>query len=345
MAALERACTAAGQLSDDTRLGGGLLTTLCKPALVACIVILTTPGPALAGPRIQSSPAAVVHRTKPGDTLGLLAAEYYGDRRYEILIAAENELAPGQPIPPRKGLRIPVDLHVVTDVGATLEDLAEKYLGSDQRAKFLLGFNDDLSVPLEADTPLPAGLRIRVPLHVHHRLAPDESLRDVATYYFGNPEKARLIQEYNFLDDREPASGQMLLLPVYHVSVHTPRRPALDAKAHQRLVRRAEMQQQAHGALAGAHLAWNSGDYSAVRDLLNDLDTDYLDTNLAVEVCVLLGSVYVAFGDEEWAEAMFRKALARKPAHLLDAYTVSPKIRAVWERAGGAVDGGTMRSP
>lgn len=339
MAALEPICKTVAQLSGDMHLGRGLLTTLCKPALVVCIVLLTTPGPALAAPRNQSSPAAIAHRTKPGDTLALLAAEYYGDRRYEILIAAENGLASGQPIPSRKVLRIPVDQQVVTDVGATLEDLAEKYLGSDQRAKFLLGFNDDLSGPLEPDTPLPAGLSIRVPLHVHHRLAPDESLRDVATYYFGNPEKARLVQEYNFLADQDLASGQILLLPVYHVSVHAPRRPVLDAKAHQRLLRRAEMQQRAHGALAGAHMAWSSGDYSAVRDRLNGLDTDYLDTNLAVEVCVLMGSADVAFGDEERAEAMFRKALARKPAHLLDVYAVSPKIRAVWERVGGAVDG------
>lgn len=308
-------------------------------ALLLWTVLLAAPAPAPAGPQARQPSSAVVHRVKREDTLALLAAEYYGDRRYQVLIATANGLSPGQPLRPRSRLRIPVDQDVVTGVGATAAELAETYLGDPRRARFLIGFNDPLPGELPLDVPIAAGLEIRVPLHLRHTVAPEETLEALAKLYFGNPDKARLIREYNFLGEDAPAAGQELLVPIYHVSVPVPRRPALDAEARQRVARRMEMQQQAHAALAGARVAWAAGDYKAVQRLLAELDTDYLDAELAVEVAVRMGSAHVAFGDEEGAEAAFREALARKPSHALDPYQVSPKIRAIWLRAGGAVTG------
>jgi hypothetical protein len=46
----------------------------------------------------------------------------------------------------------------------------------------------------------------------------------------------------------------------------------------------------------------------------------------------------VAFGDDTSAIANFRKVLERKPEHRVHARDTSPKIRAVWERAGGRID-------
>jgi hypothetical protein len=48
---------------------------------------------------------------------------------------------------------------------------------------------------------------------------------------------------------------------------------------------------------------------------------------------VLLGSAWVALEEPEKALAVFRKILTRAPEHALDAYDVSPKIRAVWDQA------------
>lgn len=282
-------------------------------------------------------PTTIVHRVSPGDSLALLAAEYYGDRRHQVIIAVENRLDEQQPLAPRGTLRIPVDQEVVTDAGDTLDDLAQRHLGDVRRARFLVGFSGNLPAELAADAPLAAGLVVRVPLHVRHMLAADEPLAAVADRYLGNPAKARLLREYNFLDDEAPAPGTELLVPVYHVSVHGPRRPALDEASRQRVARRAEMQPLALAALAGARAAWSAGDYAAVRRLLGELDTRYLDAGLAVEIDVLLGEAHVAFGDEALALAAFGQALARNPSHVLDPYEASPKIRAVWEQAGGTV--------
>ena len=282
-------------------------------------------------------PIAVVHRVSPGDSLALLAAEYYGDRRHQVIISAANGLDEQQPLAPGKRLRIPVDQEVVTAAGDTLDALAEQHLGDARRARFLVGFSGSMLAELAGDTPLAAGLVIRVPLHVRHSLAADEVLAAVAERYLGNPEKARLLREYNFLDDEAPVPGTELLVPVYHVSVRDPRRPALDEASSQRAARRTEMQPQAIAALASARAAWSAGDHAAVRRLLGELDTSYLDAALAVEINVLLGGAHVAFGDEAPALAAFRQALARNPSHALDPYQVSPKIRAVWKQAGGTV--------
>ena len=51
----------------------------------------------------------------------------------------------------------------------------------------------------------------------------------------------------------------------------------------------------------------------------------------------LLGSAYVAFGDEESARAQFKKVLARQPEFPVRADVTSPKITQVWKSAGGSV--------
>lgn len=283
-------------------------------------------------------PSAVVYRTRRGDTLELLAAEHYGDRRHAVLVAAENGIDPArqpfaEPLRPSSRIRIPINRRITTDVGDTLASLAQAHLGDARRAPFLVGFNEERALDLPQDLPLAAGQVLDIPIHVHHRVKPQDTLASLAAVYFGAARKADLIREYNFLEAETLVPGSVLVIPIHRVTVQPTRMAPPDAAARARAERHREMQTDARGALATARMAWRAGDYGAVRDTLLALDTDYLVAADAVATGVLLGSAWVALEEPEKALAAFRKVLARAPEHMLDAYEVSPKIRAVWDQA------------
>jgi LysM repeat protein len=308
-----------------------------RPLRQGALVLLAALGmvAAVVGPARAQSHDTLIHRVVAGDTIELLAAEYYGDRHHGIFIMVTNKLQHARPLRPGERLKIPTNREVSAAVGETLETLAEQYLGDKRRAKFLAGFNQ-----LPADASLAVGQVIQIPFHVLHRAAGKESMTAIAAAYFGSPKKTKLVQEYNFTDKKVLQAGETVVIPIHHVQVRRSRLPPPDAESQARLAKRREMQTQALNLLPGAHTAWNAGDYAAVKRALTTLETDYLDAEVAMQVGVLLGSTYVAFGDKDSALAAFRKVLERSPAHTLDTYEYSPRIREVWKQAGGKVHDG-----
>jgi hypothetical protein len=304
---------------------------------LAWIMVAATGAPARAQ-QPASDPAAVFHKTRRGDTLELLAAEHYGDRRHAVLIAAENGIDPArqpfaEPLRPGLRLRIPINRQIITDVGDTLASLARAHLGDERRARFLVGFNEERQLDLPENLPLAAGQVLDVPIHVNHRVGPQDTLASLAAVYFGSARKADLIREYNFLQAETLPPNGLLVIPVHRVTVQPTRIAAPDEAARARADRHRDMQASARGALTAARMAWRAGDYDTVKDTLLALDLDYLITADAVAAGVLLGSAWVALEEPEKALAVFRKILTRAPEHALDAYDVSPKIRAVWDQA------------
>ena len=67
-------------------------------------------------------------------------------------------------------------------------------------------------------------------------------------------------------------------------------------------------------------------------------DLDYLDASQAVDIAVLLGAAHVAYEDAESATVCFKRALDRQAQHALRRYDYSPKILALWQKAGGPVE-------
>jgi LysM repeat protein len=275
---------------------------------------------------------AITHRVKEGDTLDLLAAEYYGDRRHAIFLMVANGMEHPRPLKKGEKLKVPVSRDVTAAVGDTLGSLAATYLGDERRAPFLGEFNS-----MAPDESIAAGQTLSVPFHVTHRAAGHESLADIAAAYFADPRQGALLKAYNFLDKDALEQGETIDVPIFHVRVRSGKLPGPDAESRARTEKRRLTQERAQAALPGARAAWDDGDYQAVKRELTPIDTDYLDTRLAVEIGVMLGSAYVAFGDEDSALATFKRALERKPKHGLSGYAYSPKIRAVWQKAGGAV--------
>jgi LysM repeat protein len=294
-------------------------------------VALTTPRPALA----ESPGGTMPYKVKAGDTLELIAAEYYGDRNDAVFIMVENHILHPRALKAGELIKIPVSREVTTSPGDTLETLAAAYLGDARRGPFLAEFNGMAS----ADG-LAGGATLSIPFHVTHTAADEESIASIAAAYFGDSKNADMLKRYNFLDKTALAKGESIVVPIFHVRVRASKLPPPDADARTRAERRRINSERAAAALPGAREAWRSGDFAAVKRELTGLDLDYLDTVVAVDIGVLLGASYVAYDDVDSALATFKRALERKPHHALDPYEVSPKILEVWRRAGGHVGGG-----
>ncbi len=300
-------------------------------ALVAALALaLAVPAPAHAGPGDDT----ITHKVRAGDTLELLAAEYYGDRNDALFIMVANKMQHPRPLKKGEKLRVPVSREVTTSIGDTFETLGQAYLGDARRGQFLAEFNG-----LQPDDSLAAGTVLSVPFTISYAADADVPLEAIAQAYFGDAERAKVLRAYNFLDKDALAKGESIEVPIFHVRVREAMLPPIEPDAKARSEKRRVMQDQALSALPGARAAWRAGDFSGVKRDLIKVDTDYLDAKLAVEIGVLLGGAYVATGDTDSAIATFKRVLERRPKQSLDAYRFSPKIREVWKRAGGAVEG------
>jgi LysM repeat protein len=277
----------------------------------------------------------VSYRVKPGDLLELIAAEFYSDRNKAVFILVENKMARPRPLKPGERLRIPVSREITTAPGDTFESLAGTYLGNARRGTFLADFN-----AMSVDDSLPAGTQLTIPLTITHTAASIESMGEISRVYFGDAKSAELLKRYNFLDKVTIDKGDTLIVPAYHVRLPPAKLPAMDAESKARRDHRRDAMARIAKALPAARVAWKDGDFSAVKAALvpSDPDLDYLDTGEAIEAGVLLGAGYVAFNDTEAATTLFRRVAERQPHATLKRYQYSPKILAVWQKAGGLVE-------
>jgi LysM repeat protein len=299
--------------------------------LVAVVAVVAAPRAAHA----QDANRPVVYRVKQGDTLELIAAEFYGDRSKAVLILAENKLARPRPLKPGERLRIPVSREIATSPGDTFESLAMTYLGSARRGAFLADW-----AGLPHDDSLPAGTAVTIPVTVAHVAQATESLADIARLYFGDARNAEMLRHYNQLEKPAVDKGETVQIPAYQVKVSPAKQPALDPESRARRDHRREALARAARALPAARLAWKAGDFAQVKDGLARLepDLDYLDTDDAVELGVLLGAAHVAFDETEPALACFKRALDRQAQHALRRYDHAPKVLALWQKAGGPIE-------
>lgn len=276
----------------------------------------------------------VVHKVRKDDNLKLLAAEYYGDRRHALFIMAVNKIEHTSKLKPGQRIRIPRAREVITTSGDGFESLAAAHMGDKRRAPFLAAFNG-----MKPGDSIPAGLKLRIPFHIRHKAKNTVTIASLAATYLGGSNKAALLRRYNFVDDDKDAlePGETLTIPVYQVRLRASKRKGPDKESRTRIAKRKAMQELASRVLESAARWWRKGDYGALKRELTKIDVDYLDTDVAVDVALLLGGTYVAYGDNDSALALFKKVIERKPTHALGRYAHSPKVRKVWKRAGGTV--------
>ena len=285
--------------------------------------------------RAQGNLRPVTYRVKPGDTLELIAAEFYGDRGKAVFILDENKLARPRPLRPGERLRIPVSHEITTSPNDTLESLALAYLGSGLRSSFLADWNN-----LSQDDSLPAGLPLIIPFTVLHVAPAPEVLTEVSRAYFGDSKQAEMLRRYNQLDRTSLEKGEQLIVPAYHIRLSPAKQPAPDPDARARRERRRSAMARATRAVPAARQSWRDGDFAAVKATLlpSDVELDFLDADVAADIAVLLGAAYLAFNDGERALTCFQRAYDRQRQRVLRRYDYSPKIIALWEKVGGTVE-------
>lgn len=286
----------------------------------------------LAGPA-HADRDTVTYTVRAGDSLALLAAEYYGDRTHAVFIMVANKMQHPRPLKPGEKLRIPVSREITVAVGDSFEGLAQAYLGDKRRGVYLAEFNG-----MAPRASLAAGRTLTIPFHVVHTAVGAETLASIASAYFGDSKSAALLRGYNFLERDALATGDTIVVPINHVKVRASAMPPIDAESKARTEKRRQMIEIATRALPRAEEAWRAANYAEVKRELIAVDLDFLDGDRAALMGQLLGASYVAQGDEVSARAAFQRALERAPKTTMSSYRYSPRIADVWTKAGGQLD-------
>jgi len=290
---------------------------------------------ALGGVAHAQEASDVSYRVKQGDTLELIAAEFYGDHaKTVVFIAEENKLKAPYKVYPGERIKVPVTREIATGKGDSFQSLAKQYLGDARRAPFLAELNR-----MQPGDLLPTGTVLALPFHVAYVAQNAESLAQVSTTFFGDAKQADAIRAYNGLDKTSLDKGETILVPVQHVRTRSEHTPTLDPDSTERHDAQKHALADAETALPAARVAWHEGDFARVRDVLAPIEKryDYLDGATAIAVGLLLGKADVAFDDKDAAVALFQQVLVRAPQETMSAYAESPKILAAWRAAGGAV--------
>jgi LysM repeat protein len=285
----------------------------------------------LASTALAQTSDTQTYRAKQGDTLGLIAAEYYGDRGKAGFLVIENKIDTKKPVvlKPGQKLRVPISRTIVTDVGDSYDKLAKEFLGEERRGEYLAAMNNRT-----ADDGLPAGVELVIPFSLTYVITAPTTYDGLAQQFLGDSKHGELLRGYNNSAKSELEAGDSVVIPVFTAKLQPGKAINPDAAAIERTQRRTQTIAQAGTRLPEARYAWESAEYRRVIALLGDIDTAYLDPETAVAVLVQLGSAYIAYDTDEdraAARTAFKAALARRPNHKLSTFEYSEKIRAVWD--------------
>jgi LysM repeat protein len=297
-----------------------------------------------------ASAKTVTYTALAGDTAESVAADYYGNRSLAIIVSEANGLERSTKLKPGQKLRIPSAFRYRVKHGETLELLAQRFCGDKRRAAALAQISG-LTSGMKAGDKLREGQEIVVPFNVVHRAEVAESIGAVARTFYGDPMKAKLLSDYNFHGSPMLSKGEKLTVPIWNVKIRAvylqapapvvakgvvPKESPAPTPASEREAQRREVELAARvgGLLVEAEKSYRDGEYAEVSANLDKLlsEEDPSEVQLA-EIFRLKAFAYVALGEDDLAYRAFREVLARKPGLVLDEATVSPKVRAVFERA------------
>lgn len=172
------------------------------PALFAALALGSSP----------HSASAFTHVVAQGDTLASIAEKYYGKIQYEKFLVDANLLGVEGGSPIVKGMRLEVPSlgHRVIKRGDTWEVLAGELLGAPIRSDVLSianGSNPWLTPEEGAEIIVPYNLRVLV-------LGSNETLVTIAFKYYGDMNKAWVLDRYNGFNGRKIQVHDVVLVPL-----------------------------------------------------------------------------------------------------------------------------------
>ena len=157
----------------------------------------------------------LTHTTKKGEDLFKIAEKYYGDRSKCKFIAFYNKIFSPEDYKVGEKINIPgVSLHKILP-GDSIDEIAERYLKSSRRYKFILSING-----LNDPGQLITGNILKIPVQIPYRIKDGESLTEIAEKFYHDRNKSNLIADYNFFSkDRELIPGEEILIPVNDLEI------------------------------------------------------------------------------------------------------------------------------
>ncbi len=154
---------------------------------------------------------AFTHIVAEKDTLASIAERYYGRIQFEKLLVAANDLDArgGSPIVRGMRLEVPALGHRVVRAGETWESLAHELLGSPKRAD-VLSIANDSSPWLRPEE----GAEIVVPFNLRVLADSGDTLITIAYRFYGDMNRAWVLDRYNQLNGRKLQPGDVVLVPL-----------------------------------------------------------------------------------------------------------------------------------
>jgi phage tail protein X len=158
-----------------------------------------------------SEAQAFTHVVRDKDTLASIAERYYGRIQFEKLLVAANDLDArgGSPIVRGMRLEVPALGHRIVRQGETWDGLASELLGSAKRSDVLSMANDSspwLSPEEGAEIVVPFNLRVLVDT--------GDTLITIAYRFYGDMNRAWVLDHYNALNGRKLQPGDVVLVPL-----------------------------------------------------------------------------------------------------------------------------------
>jgi phage tail protein X len=154
---------------------------------------------------------AFTHIVTEKDTLASIAERYYGRIQFEKLLVAANDLDArgGSPIVRGMRLEVPALGHRVVKQGESWDSLAAELLGSPKRSD-VLSIANDSSPWLTPEE----GAEIVVPFNLRVLPESGDTLVTIAYRFYGDMNRAWVLDHYNLLNGRKLQPGDVVLVPL-----------------------------------------------------------------------------------------------------------------------------------
>ncbi|HEX9621094.1 MAG TPA: LysM peptidoglycan-binding domain-containing protein [Polyangiaceae bacterium] len=154
---------------------------------------------------------AFVHVVQKGDTLAAIAERFYGRIQHERLLVAANalDIEGGSGIVPGMLLEVPALGHYRVRPGDTWAKLAAALLGAPHRADVLSIANGSSPWKLTEE-----GAELIVPYNLRVIVATNDNIVNIAYRFWGDRNKAWVLDHYNQLKGKKLERGDVVLVPI-----------------------------------------------------------------------------------------------------------------------------------
>ncbi len=291
---------------------------------------------------------AVKYKTRPNESLSVVAKLHYGDSKKVIYLMAANGIASPNNLEHERVVWVPTVWQYALKRGEDVAQVSARYLKDPKRADFLIWINH-----IANPSDIKPGTVLTMPFVLAHHVLPNQSWADISRQYYFGVKGIAAIRKFNNRQGEVLTPGETLEIPIFDPEASTDkvreRLKRFQAEAPVSPTAPAAAPAVAPAAAASASpkpaTRMLSDQINDLRDLFEDGEYELATTALTrllgqiptaqeeVQVRELLAFCLAAQDRYQDAEQEFVHLLLLAPEHTLDPVTTSPKIREIFQRA------------